>query len=57
MSINVENKTNQVSQTETQDYIKKVLQLIEQKEISKEDAQWVTKETVENFRNHVNPGF
>ncbi|MED3689283.1 putrescine aminotransferase [Peribacillus butanolivorans] len=57
MPINVENKTNQVSQTETQDYIKKVLQLIEQKEISKEDAQWVTKETVENFRNHVNPGF
>ncbi|MFE4811769.1 putrescine aminotransferase [Peribacillus simplex] len=57
MSINVESKNTQASLSATQDYIKKVLQLIEQKEISKEDAQWVTKETVENFRDHVNPGF
>ncbi|MGE6375181.1 putrescine aminotransferase [Peribacillus muralis] len=57
MSIKVESKKSQANQSETQDYIKKVLQLIEQKEISKEDAQWITKETVENFRNHVNPGF
>ena len=43
MSINVESKNTQANQSATQDYIKKVLQLIEQKEISKEDAQWVTK--------------
>lgn len=47
MSINLESKNTQANQSTTQDYIKKVLQLIEQKEISKEDAQWVTRETVE----------
>lgn len=43
--------------TEVNDYIKKVLTLIEKEQITKEEAEWVTKETVEGFREHVNPGF
>ncbi|MFC4777338.1 putrescine aminotransferase [Paenibacillus sp. GCM10023252] len=42
---------------ETQAYIKRVLQLIEKSEVTKEDAEWITKETVEGFRENVNPGF
>jgi putrescine aminotransferase len=38
-------------------YIKKVLQLIEKNEVSKEEADWITKETVTGFREYVNPGF
>ncbi|WP_209123632.1 putrescine aminotransferase [Alkalihalobacillus sp. BA299] len=38
-------------------YIKKVLSLIEKEHVSKEEAEWITKETVDNFREHVNPGF
>ncbi|HZV80408.1 MAG TPA: putrescine aminotransferase [Candidatus Binatus sp.] len=38
-------------------YAKKVLALIEKAEITPEDAAWITRETVENFREHVNPGF
>lgn len=38
-------------------YTNKVLGLIENQEISPEDAAWVTRQTVENFRDHVNPGF
>lgn len=38
-------------------YIKKVLQLIEKSEVTPEEAAWITKETVEGFRDHVNPGF
>lgn len=43
--------------TEVNDYIKKVLSLIEKDEITKEDAEWITRETVDGFREHVNPGF
>ncbi|KMY52755.1 putrescine--2-oxoglutarate aminotransferase [Bacillus sp. FJAT-27231] len=39
------------------EYIKQVLALIEKQEVTAEEAQWVTKETVDNFRDHVNPGF
>lgn len=39
------------------EYTNKVLELIAKKEITKEDAEWVTRQTVDNFREHVNPGF
>ncbi|MFD2611028.1 putrescine aminotransferase [Paenibacillus gansuensis] len=38
-------------------YTNKVLDLIEKEDISQEEAAWITKETVNNFRDHVNPGF
>jgi putrescine aminotransferase len=38
-------------------YAKKVLALIEKDEITAADAAWITKETVDGFRDHVNPGF
>ncbi|HEY9576459.1 MAG TPA: putrescine aminotransferase, partial [Pseudobacillus sp.] len=43
--------------TQVNEYIKQVLALIEKQEVTAEEAQWVTKETVDNFRDHVNPGF
>lgn len=39
------------------EYTNKVLDLIAKEDITPEEAQWVTKETVDNFRDHVNPGF
>lgn len=42
---------------ETKAYIKQVLDLVSKKEITKEEAAWITKETVEGFRENVNPGF
>jgi putrescine aminotransferase len=42
---------------ETKSYIKKVLQLIEKQEVSEEEAAWITKETLDGFRENVNPGF
>jgi putrescine aminotransferase len=38
-------------------YTKRVLELIEKPAITPEDAAWITRETVDNFRDHVNPGF
>jgi putrescine aminotransferase len=42
---------------ETKSYIKKVLQLIEKQEVSEEEAAWISKETLDGFRENVNPGF
>ncbi|TYP70661.1 putrescine aminotransferase [Paenibacillus methanolicus] len=42
---------------ETKSYIKKVLGLIAKKEVTSEEAAWITKETVDGFRENVNPGF
>ncbi|MFC4098607.1 putrescine aminotransferase [Paenibacillus xanthanilyticus] len=42
---------------ETKSYIKKVLGLIAKKEVTPEEAAWITKETVDGFRENVNPGF
>lgn len=42
---------------DTRQYIKKVLHLIEKSEVTQEEAAWITKETVNGFRDHVNPGF
>ncbi|MGO0059944.1 putrescine aminotransferase [Brevibacillus fluminis] len=39
------------------DYTNQVLDLIAKQDITKEEAAWVTRQTVENFRDHVNPGF
>lgn len=38
-------------------YTQQVLDLIDKEEITKEEAAWVTRQTVDNFRDHVNPGF
>lgn len=38
-------------------YATKVLSLIEKETITAEEAKWVTEETLEGFRHHVNPGF
>lgn len=59
MSLNIEKNVSQ-KQTEKEDirdYIKRVLSLIEKEKVSEAEAQWITKETVEGFRKHVNPGF
>ncbi|WP_017755096.1 putrescine aminotransferase [Calidifontibacillus oryziterrae] len=42
---------------EINDYIKKVLAIIEKQEITTEEGDWIIKETVNGFREHVNPGF
>ncbi|CAM3852557.1 putrescine aminotransferase [Alicyclobacillus pomorum] len=38
-------------------YTEKVLSLISQDEIDSDAAKWVTKETLDGFREYVNPGF
>ena len=38
-------------------YTRHVLDLIESSSITAQDAQWITEETVNGFRDHVNPGF
>ena len=38
-------------------YTDHVLELIESASITPEDAAWITRETVESFREHINPGF
>nr|WP_181406327.1 putrescine aminotransferase [Terrilactibacillus laevilacticus] len=44
---------------EANEYAKKVLDLINKKDtdITAEDAEWITQETVKDFRDYVNPGF
>lgn len=39
------------------EYSNKVLDLISKGDISKDEAEWVTRQTVDNFRDYVNPGF
>ena len=46
-------KTNE----QVREYIGQVLGLVEQPSVSKEDAQWITEQTIEGFRENVNPGF
>ncbi|WP_100403761.1 putrescine aminotransferase [Bacillus sp. FJAT-42315] len=50
-------KNNVSNEQQVSEYIEKVLSLIEKEEVTQEEAQWVTKETVDGFREHVNPGF
>lgn len=54
MSTELKNKEQLSNVSE---YIKQVLALIEKEEVTEQEAEWVTKETVDNFREHVNPGF
>ncbi|KKB42158.1 putrescine aminotransferase [Bacillus thermotolerans] len=54
MSTELKNKERLSNVSE---YIKQVLALIEKEEVTEQEADWVTKETVDNFREHVNPGF
>lgn len=39
------------------EYIEKVLDVIHKKELNQEETEWVVDETVNGFREHVNPGF
>ncbi|MBM6647512.1 putrescine aminotransferase [Bacillus sp. RIT 809] len=59
MGTNVENKLNEkdVKGSNVNEYITKVLQLIEKEKVTEEEANWIQKETVDGFREHVNPGF
>lgn len=55
MSIEVQQKT--LTSTNVIEYIGKVLGLIEKETLTAEDAKWITEETVEGFRENINPGF
>lgn len=57
MSINLERETKTIENQKVTSYIEKVLKLVEKEEITQEEAAWITKETVDGFREHVNPGF
>lgn len=57
MSVEFKNKQTLQKEDNVREYIKKVLELIEKDEVTDEEAEWITKETVDNFREHVNPGF
>ncbi|HEY6326082.1 MAG TPA: putrescine aminotransferase [Candidatus Cybelea sp.] len=39
------------------EYTQRVLDLIEKSDVTPTEADWITRETVDSFRNHVNPGF
>ncbi len=58
LSIDIKEQSNE-KYTEANNYAKKVLNLInkENDAITEEDASWITEETVDNFRDYVNPGF
>ncbi len=43
--------------THVYEYTQRVLDLIAKPSIAADDAAWITHETVEGFREHVNPGF
>ncbi|HLW37747.1 MAG TPA: aminotransferase class III-fold pyridoxal phosphate-dependent enzyme, partial [Candidatus Eremiobacteraceae bacterium] len=45
------------AQAQTFAYTQRVLDLIAKPAITPEDVAWITTETVDGFRDHVNPGF
>lgn len=58
MSIdNLEKNEKDMKLSNVNEYIKKVLSLIEKETVTEEEANWITKETVDGFREYVNPGF
>jgi putrescine aminotransferase len=57
MSVELENKQRLQKDDHVNEYIKKVLELIEKDEVTDDEAKWITQQTVVNFREHVNPGF
>ena len=50
-------KIHKRSELEAFAYSQRVLDLIAKPSITPQDAAWVTEETVNGFRDHVNPGF
>ncbi|MFD0829759.1 putrescine aminotransferase [Neobacillus sp. M.A.Huq-85] len=57
MSIDFKSEVKSEKNQNVTEYINKVLNLIEKEDITKEDAAWITKETLDGFRENVNPGF
>lgn len=57
MSTQIGNKKEDLKVDSINNYIKQVLSLIEKESVTEEEANWITKQTVDNFREHVNPGF
>lgn len=57
MTIEITREVNSVNKPQVTEYINKVLSLIEKENITQEEAAWITKETVDGFRENVNPGF
>ncbi|MGJ7911521.1 putrescine aminotransferase [Neobacillus sp. LXY-1] len=57
MSIDFTSETKTEQKKQVTEYINKVLGLIEKEEVTEEEAAWITKETVDGFRENVNPGF
>ncbi|MBV8117639.1 MAG: putrescine aminotransferase [Candidatus Eremiobacteraeota bacterium] len=45
------------AQREACEYTQAVLDLIGSERITATQAEWITKETIESFRHHINPGF
>jgi putrescine aminotransferase len=39
------------------EYTERILNLIQRSDVTPQEADWITRETVESFRTHVNPGF
>ncbi|MFJ8263277.1 putrescine aminotransferase [Rummeliibacillus sp. NPDC094406] len=56
MSINVNSQLTK-KEAEVSEYLDKVLNIIEKQEVTAEEAKWITEETVNGFRENVNPGF
>ncbi|OIK11882.1 putrescine aminotransferase [Bacillus sp. MUM 116] len=57
MSIDFKSEVKSEKNQNVTEYINKVLNLIEKEEITQDDAAWITKETLDGFRENVNPGF
>lgn len=57
MGINLKNELKTVQEQNVMEYIDKVLGLVEKEEVTAEEAAWITNETVDGFRENVNPGF
>lgn len=57
MSIDMTSESKSEKLQNVSKYIEKVLSLVEKEQITEEDAAWITKETVDGFREYVNPGF
>lgn len=55
--VNAQVETIDTKHEQVKDYINKVLSLIEKPTITAEDAKWITSETINGFRENINPGF
>lgn len=56
MSINLNSQLTK-KEAEVSKYLDKVLNIIEKQDVTAEEAKWITEETVNGFRENVNPGF